>query len=90
MESFGGNERRMPNCPYVWVLCENVTQENTKLREKKGGWNENRAACNAVCSCNLHRGREVAANCDIANRLEKGEKGFAWSSVSGVVGPGRF
>ena len=22
--------------------------------------NENRAACDAVCSCNLHRGREVA------------------------------
>ena len=50
---------------------------------------ENRAACDAVCSCNLHRGREVAEDCDTANRREKGEKGDAWSSWSGIVGPDR-
>ena len=37
----------------------------------------------------MHRGREVAENCDVANHREKGEKWHAWGSGSGVVGPGR-
>ena len=51
-------EKRRPDCPYVWLLCENVTQKGTK----QNGWgkNESRAACYAACSCNLHRGRKVA------------------------------
>ena len=37
-------ERRVLNCQYVWVLCDNVTQKGKEEIKK------NRAACNAVFS----------------------------------------
>ena len=48
-----------------------------------------RAVCKTACSCYLHRGREEAEDCDMANHRENGEKWFAWGSGSDVVGPGR-
>ena len=47
-------------------------RRRTQNEAKRMGGNENRAACNAVCSCNLHRCREVAEDCDVANYREKG------------------
>ena len=32
---FRRNERRMHDCPYVWVLCENVTRKEIRRRRKK-------------------------------------------------------
>ena len=85
----GRNEKRMRDCPYVWLLCENVRQRHEYQRKEEKGERSMRAVCYAACSCNLRRGREKAGDCEMANRLEKGEKGFAWYSGSGVVGPGR-
>ena len=35
MGGLGRDERRMHDCPYVWVLCETVTQKGTKLTIKE-------------------------------------------------------
>ena len=66
----GRNEKRVRDCPYVWLLCENGTR---KEKDTKEGEKQNmRAACEMACSCYLHLGHEKAASCDVANHREKG------------------
>ena len=46
MGGFGKNEKRMRDCPYVWLLCENVTQKHevqSKQDERRCG--ETKHAC---------------------------------------------
>ena len=53
MGSLGRSERRKTDCPYVWVLCENITQKGTKRNEKERE-NKTRAACNLSLSPSLY------------------------------------
>ena len=85
----GSNEKRMRDCPYVWVLCGNVTQKH-EFQRKRRGENE------ACVLCVERRVRVTCTGVTIRQRAamlrttgKKGEKGFAWGSGSGVVGPGR-
>ena len=71
MGGLGRIEKRMRDCPYVWLLGENGTQKE-KDTKGDGGKRNMRAVCEMACSCYLHRGHDKAASCDGANHREKG------------------
>ena len=71
MGDLGRIEKRMRDCPYVWLLCKNRTRKE-KGTKGDGGKQNMRAVCKMVCSCYLHRGHDKAADCEMANHREKG------------------
>ena len=79
--NLGRNEKRVRDCPYVWLLCENGTRKHEVQRKdtKEGEKQNMRAACETTCSCYLHRGREEAEDCEMTTTGKRGEKGFAWA-----------